>query len=412
MRYDKLSMVMLAAALALGAQPVDAQATKKAVPAKISDGVVKIGVLTDMTGPISDITGPGAVLAARMAVADFGGKVLGMPVELVHSDHQNKADIASTRAREWYESDKVDMITDLTNSAVALATMKIAKAHNRITVVTGAVGTRITNEDCTDTNVHFAVDTFALANSVGLAVVKQGGDKWFFLTADYTFGHSLESDTANVVNASGGKVVGSVRHPLNTADFASYLLRAQSSGANVIGLANVGADTINSIKQAAEFGLTKTATLAGLLMFISDIHSLGLRTAQGLYLTEAFYWDMDDKTRAWSKRFFETHKRMPTTSQYLAYSGVLHYLKAVRAAGTDDTAAVMAKMRSLPVDDAAIRNGKIREDGRVLFDAYLMQVKKPDESKYPYDYYHVRSKIPAEQAFQPLSKSRCPLVKK
>lgn len=380
---------------------------------KISDGVVKIGVLTDLSGLYSDLSGSGSVLAAQMAIDDF--KTLAKPsfkIEMISSDHQNKGDIAANKGREWFDTEKVDVIVDLVTTSTALAVMKVAKEKNKITLVSGAASTRITNEDCTDTNIHWAYDTYALATGTGRAVVKQGGDTWFFLTADYAFGQSLEADTSKVVIANGGKVLGSVRHPFPGTDFSSFLLKAQSSGAKVIGLANAGTDTTNSIKQAVEFGITPKQTLAGLLLFITDIHSLGLKTAQNMYLTEGFYWDLNDETRAWSNRFFEKQKRMPTMVQAGVYSSVMHYLKAINATGTDDTTTVMNKMKATPVNDFFAKNGKIRDDGRMVHDMYLMQVKTPAESQKPWDYYKVKQVIPGDQAYQPLAESRCPLVKK
>jgi branched-chain amino acid transport system substrate-binding protein len=381
--------------------------------AKISDGVVKIGILTDLSGLYSDLSGSGSVMAARMAIEDFQAREKpAFKIELVSADHQNKGDVASNKAREWIERDNVDMIGDLVTTSTALAVMPIAKEKNRITIVSGAASTLVTGKNCTDTNVHYVYDTYALANGTGKAVVKQGGDSWFFLTADYAFGHSLEKDTSEVVTANGGKVLGSVRHPFPGTDFSSFLLKAQSSGAKVIGLANAGTDTTNSIKQAAEFGIMPKQSLAGLLMFLTDIHSLGLKTAQNMYLTEGFYWDLNAETRAWSKRFFDRQKRMPTMVQAGIYSSTMHYLNAIKAAGTDEAKAVMAKMKETPINDFFAKNGRIREDGRHVHDFYLLQVKKPEESKYPWDYYHVRQVIPAVDAVGPLAKSECPLVKK
>jgi branched-chain amino acid transport system substrate-binding protein len=382
---------------------------------KLSDGVVKIGVLTDLSGLYSDLSGAGAVLAVKMAIDDFKAMEKGkaFPIELVSADHQNKGDVASNKAREWFERDQVDMITDLVTTSTALAVMPVAKEKNRITIVNGAASTPITgSKQCTDTNVHYTYDTYALANGTGKAVVKQGGDTWFFLTADYAFGHALEKDTTATVLANGGKVLGSVRHPFPATDLSSFLLKAQSSGAKVIGLANAGTDTTNSIKQAAEFGITPKQSLAGLLMFITDVHSLGLKATQGMYLTEGFYWDFNDETRAWSKRFFELHKRMPTMVQAGDYSSTMHYLKAVKAAGTDEAGAVMKKMKEMPINDFFAKNGRIRADGRHVHDFYLLQVKKPEESKYPWDYYHVRQVIPANDAVMPVAQSECPLLKK
>lgn len=401
----KLKPLMQAMGLAL--------ATVAAAQAQVSDGVVKIGVLTDLSGLYSDVAGQGTVVATQMAIDDFIAKEKpSFKVEMVSADHQNKGDIAANKAREWIERDKVDTVTELVTTSAALAVMKIAKEKNRIALVSGAASTRITNEDCNDVTVHWTYDTYAVANGTAKAVVKQGGKKWFFLTADYAFGHSLEKDAGDVVKANGGEVVGSVRHPFPGSDFSSFLLKAQSSGAQIIGLANAGGDTINSIKQAAEFGITEKQSLAGLLMFITDVHSLGLKTTQNMYLTEGFYWDLNDETRAWSKRFFEKHKRMPTMVQAGQYSSVMHYLKAVKAANTDDTTKVMAQMKKTPVNDFFAKNGTIRDDGRMVHDMYLLQVKKPAESKTPWDYYHVRALIPAAEAFQPLSASKCALIKK
>jgi branched-chain amino acid transport system substrate-binding protein len=380
---------------------------------KVSDGVVKIGVLTDMSGTYSDLAGPGSLAAVQMAVADFIAKEKpDFKIEVISADHQNKGDIAAIKAREWIDTEKVDMIVDLVTTSTALAVMKVAKEKNRITIVSGAASTPITNEQCTDTNVHWTYDTYALAVGTGKAVVKQGGKTWFFLTADYAFGKSLEKDTTEVVLEEGGKVLGHVLHPFPAQDFSSFLLQAQASGAQVIGLANAGNDTINAIKQAAEFGITPKQTLAGLLMFISDVHSLGLKATQGMYLTTGFYWDRNDETRAWSKRFFAKRNRMPTMVHAGDYSAVTHYLKAVKAVGTDDTKTVMARMKATPINDFFAKNGKIRVDGRMVHDMYLAQVKKPEESRYPWDYYFIRQVIPADQAFMPLSKSVCPLVKK
>ncbi len=394
----------VAAALALAAGAASAQ---------ISDNVVKIGVLTDLSGAYSDLAGPGAVEAVKMAVEDFKAREKpAYAIEVVAADHQNKGDIASNKAREWFDRDKVDVVTDMVTTSTALAAMKVAKEKNKIALISGAASTRITNEDCNDVTVHWTYDTYAVANGTAKAVVKQGGKSWFFLTADYAFGQSLEKDASDVVVANGGKVLGSVRHPFPGTDFSSFLLKAQASGAQVIGLANAGTDTTNSIKQAAEFGITPKQSLAGLLMFITDIHSLGLKATQGMYLTEAFYWDANDATRAWSKRFFDRHKRMPTMVQAGLYSAVTHYLNAVKATGTDDTQKVMAQMKKTKINDFFAKNGYIREDGRMVHDMYLMQVKKPEESKYPWDYYNVRQTIPAAEAFQPLSLSKCSLVKK
>lgn len=381
--------------------------------AQVSDGVVKIGVLTDLSGTYSDLAGKGAVLATKMAIDDFiAAEKPSFKVELVSADHQNKGDIAANKAREWFEKDKVDAASELVTTSVALAVQKIAKDKNKIVLMSGPGSTAITNENCNDVSVHWTYDTYALANGTAKAVTQAGGKKWFFLTADYAFGHALEKDASDVVKANGGEVMGAVRHPFPGNDFSSYLLKAQSSGAQVIGLANAGGDTINAIKQAAEFGITPKQSLAGLLVFITDVHSLGLKNTQNMYLTEGFYWDLNNETRAWSKRFFDLHKRMPTMVQAGQYSSTMHYLKAVKAINSDDTAKVMAQMKKTPVNDFFAKNGKIRDDGRMVHDMYLLQVKKPSESKTPWDYYHVKATIPAAEAFQPLSASRCALIKK
>lgn len=378
-----------------------------------SDGVVKLGVLTDMSGTYSDLAGPGTLEATKMAVEDFIAKEKpDFKIDVISADHQNKADISANKAREWIDTAQVDTIVDLVTTSTALAVMKVANEKNRISLISGAASTPITNEQCNDTTVHWTYDTYSLPVGTAKAVVNQGGKSWYFLTADYAFGHSLEKNTSEVVTKSGGKVVGSVRHPFPGSDFSSFLLSAQASGAQVIGLANAGNDTINSIKQAKEFGITPKQSLAGLLMFISDVHSLGLDATQGMYLTTGFYWDFNDDTRAWSKRYFDRMKRMPTMVQAGNYSSVYHYLKAVKAAGTDEAKAVMAKMREMPVNDFFAKNGKVRIDGRMVHDMYLAQVKKPAESKYPWDYYHIRQVIPGDEAFMPLSESKCSLVKK
>ena len=400
-----------AVVLSLGALPAAALAQDKP-SAKISDGVVRIGLILDMSSLYADITGEGSATAARMAVEDFGGKVLGAPIEVMAADHQNKADIAATTAREWYDTKKVDVIADVAASATALAALEVARQKNKLIMFSGPGTNRLTNENCSPVSIHYAYDTYALAAGTGRGVMKTGGDTWFFLTADYAFGHSLEKDTSDVVKADGGKVLGSVRHPLNASDFSSFLLQAQASKAKVIGLANAGGDTINAIKAANEFGLTRTQTLAGLLVFINDIHSLTLGTTQGMLLTESYYWDLNDDTRKWAKRFFEKMKKMPNMVQAGTYSSVMHYLKAVQAAGTDETGPVMAKMKATPVNDFFAKNGRIREDGRMIKDMYLFEVKKPSESRYPWDYYKLKATIPGEQAFLPASRSVCPLLKK
>jgi len=375
--------------------------------------VVKIGMLEDMSSIYADITGVGAVTAARMAAEDFGGTVLGRPIEIVSADHQNKPDIASATAREWFDVQHVDALMDVAASATALAAIEVAKTKNRIVVLNGPGATRSTNEACTPISVHYTYDNYALAHGTGAAVVKAGYDTWFFLTADYAFGHDLEQATTAVIRAGGGKVLGSVRVPLNTSDFSSALLQAQASKAKVIGLANAGADTTNSIKQAAEFGIVRDGQkLAGLLVFINDFHALGLQAAQGMLLTNAFYWDRNDESRAFAQRYFQRMGKMPNMTQAGIYSATTHYLKAVEAAGTDETQAVMARMRATPINDVFAKNGTIRDDGRMIHDMYLYEVKAPAESKGAWDYYKPVTTIPAEQAFQPLSESKCPLVKK
>jgi branched-chain amino acid transport system substrate-binding protein len=374
---------------------------------------LKLGGILDMSSLYADITGAGSETAAKMAVEDFGGEVLGRKVEIVAADHLNKADLAANIARDMLDNQGVEMIFDVAASATALAAGEIAKARGKIVMFNGPGSIRLSNEACGPYTIHYVFDTFAQANVTGLAAVKQGLDTWFFLTADYAFGQDLEKDTTNVVQKSGGKVLGSVRHPINTSDFSSFLLQAQASKAKVIGLANAGGDTINAIKQAAEFGLTKGGQkVSPLLAFVTDIDSVGLDTGQGLLLAEAFYWDLNDETRAFSKRFMERVKRVPTSAQAGVYSSVSHYLKAVKAAGTTDAAAVMKVMKETPINDMFAKNGKIREDGRMVHDMYLFEVKKPSESKARWDDYKLLATVPGNEAFQPLEASRCPLVKK
>lgn len=375
---------------------------------------VKIGVMTDMSSLFSDIGGEGSVIAAKMAIEDFGGKVLGKSIELISADHQNKPDVAANLAREWYDKDKVSAIVDLLPSGVALSVSEIARQKNKIVLVSGGGTTRLTNENCTPNTVHYVYDTYALARNTVAALIERGKKTWYFLTVDYALGASLEKDAADAVVAGGGKVLGQTKHPTNTADMSGLILKAQASNAEAIGLANAGGDTIRVVNQAREFGLSASGkqTLAGLHVFITDIHAIGLQNAQGMILTTGFYWDLNDDTRKWSRRFFERHKRMPTMAQAGVYSSTMHYLKAVKAAGTDDTQAVMAKMKSMPINDFFAKNGYIREDGRMIHDMYLVQVKSPAESKSPWDYYKVLVTIPGKDAFMPLSKSVCPLVKK
>lgn len=401
MNSKKLAVIAALVSAAFGAQ------------AQVSGGVVKIGVLTDLSGMYSDLAGQGSIVATKMAIDDFIAKEKpNFKIEMVTADHQNKPDIASSKAREWLERDNVDTITDLVTTPVALAVMKVGKEKDRLIMPTASASSSITNDNCNDVTIHYAYDTNALANGTAKAVTQQGGKTWFFLTADYAFGHAIEKDSSAVVTANGGKVLGAVRHPFPGSDFSSFLLKAQASGAQVIGLANAGSDTANAIKQAAEFGITPKQSLAGLLMFISDVHSLGLKNTQGMYLTTGFYWDRNDETRAWSKRFFDQHKRMPTMVHAGQYSSIYQYLKAIKAAGSDDTKKVITQMKKTPINDFFAKNGVIREDGRMVHDMYLVQVKKPSESKYPWDYYTVKATIPGEDAFVPLKDSRCPLVKK
>jgi branched-chain amino acid transport system substrate-binding protein len=373
---------------------------------------LKIGLLGDFSSVYSDIGGPGNVEATKMAIEEFGGTMFGKPIELITADPQNKADVAAALARKWYENEAVDMIIDMPTSATALAGMEMSKQFEKIMIVTDAASSDITGKSCSPYTAHWTYDTYANAHTVGSAIVKNGGDTWFFITADYVFGHSIERDTGDVVRAAGGKVLGSARTPLNTADFSSFLLQAQASKAKIIGLANGGSDTINAIKQASEFGIVAGGqNLAGIVMFISDIHSLGLKLAQGLIITEAYYWDLNDRTRAFGKRFFERMKRMPTMNQAATYSATLHYLNAVKAAGTRDTKPVLEKMRSTPVRDAFTDNGFLREDGRMVHSMFLLEVKKPEESKAPWDYYKVLAEVPGDRAFRPMKDGGCPLVK-
>ena len=380
--------------------------------AEVSGDVVKIGVLNDMSSLYADISGPGSVEAARMAIADFAGAVNGKKIELISADHQNKPDIGSSIATQWFDNDGVDVVVDVPTSSVALAVQEVVRNKGKVFLISGAAASDLTGKACSPTSVHWTYDTVALANGTGSAVVKAGGDTWFFITADYAFGHALERDTAKVVEDNGGKVLGKVRAPLNTADFSSFLLQAQSSKAKIIGLANAGGDTVNSIKQAAEFGIVEGGQkLAGLLVFITDVNSLGLQTANGLQLTEAFYWDQNDETRAWSKRFFEKMKRQPSMVQAGVYGSVMHYLAAIKATGSDDGPTVVKQMKATPVNDFMTKNGKIRDDGRLVRDMYLFEVKKPSESKGPWDYYKQLAVIPGDEAFKLPGPSQCPLVK-
>ncbi|HYR40538.1 MAG TPA: ABC transporter substrate-binding protein [Methylomirabilota bacterium] len=397
--------ILLAALLALGPAMARAQ---------ISDGVIKIGVLNDQSGLYADLAGQGSVVAARMAVEDYGADKKGMKVEVVFADHQNKADVGSAIARQWYDVDKVDLIVDVPNSGVALAVSQITRDKGKAFIVSSAATSDLTGKACSPNTIHWTYDTWALANGTANALVKQGADSWFFITADYAFGHALERDVEAVVLKNGGKVLGKVRHPLNTQDFSSFLLQAQASKAKVIGLANAGGDTTNAIKQGAEFGIVKGGqNFAGLLVFLTDVHALGLQTAQGLVFTETFYWDLNDRTRAFAKRFAERNRGIhPTMIHAGVYAGVTHYLKAVEALKSDDGTKVIAKMKEIPTDDPLFGKGTIRVDGRKIHPAYLVEVKKPSESKAPWDYYKIRATIPADQAFRPLDQGECPLVKK
>jgi branched-chain amino acid transport system substrate-binding protein len=403
----RISALLLGTALALAACGA----------ASAQDKNIKIGVLTDNSGLYSDLGGAGSTVAAQMAIEDSGMAAKGWKIDLISADHQNKPDIATTIARQWADVEKVDIFMDVLNSGVGLAVNNVVKEKNSIMINTGAATSDLTNAQCTPNTIHWVYDTYMLANSTGQALVKAGGDTWYFLTADYAFGHALERDTTAVIVKSGGKVIGSVKHPLNSSDFSSFLLQAQASKAKIIGMANAGGDTTNTIKQASEFGIVAGGQkLAGLLLFITDVHSLGLKVAQGLSFTETFYWDMNDDTRAFSKRFSERmkNKAMPSMVQAGVYSGLLHYFKSLEAMGGNphDGAKVVAKMKELPTDDKLFGKGSIRADGRKIHPAYLFEVKKPEESKGPWDYYKLIGTTPADQAFRPLSESACPLVKK
>ncbi|VVD92902.1 ABC transporter permease [Pandoraea iniqua] len=403
-----------ASALALGA--FTASFAPAAHAAAISDGVVKIGVLTDLSGVSSDNAGKGSVLAATMAIDDFAKdhKVLGAPIELVSADSQGKTDTGATIAREWYDRDKVDMITDLTFSNVALAVDRIADEKKKIALVTGAGSSAISNEQCTAHSVQWMYDTYALANSTSQALLRRGLKSWYFITADYAFGQALEKDASEILTRQGGKVVGSVKHPVNSPDMSSYLLRAQTSGAQVIALANSGTDTLNTVKQASQFNMIQGSkqVFTPLLSLITEVHGMGLKNAQGMILTNGYYWDQDDRSRGFAQRFYAQHKKMPTMMQAAVYSAVLNYLKAIQAAGTDDADAVMAKLKTMKIDDPVIRNGHIRADGKLVHDMLLVQVKTPAESKGDWDLYKILETIPADKAFAPLAESKCSLVKK
>ncbi len=379
--------------------------------AQVSGDVIKIGIITDMAGLYSDIDGAGGVEAIKMAVADLGGAVNGKKVEVMFADHQNKADVAAAKAREWFDTQGLDLLIGGTNSGTSLAMAKVAAEKKKVFISIGAATSALTNEQCNPYTIHWAYDTVALAKGTGNAVVKAGGKSWYFLTADYAFGAQLQNDTTEVVKAAGGTVVGSVKHPLSASDFSSFLLQAQASKAQILGLANAGGDTINSIKAANEFGITKTMKLAGLLVFINDIHSLGLKTTQGMYLTDSWYWNRDAETRAWGRRFFEKMKRMPSSIQAGDYSATLQYLNAVKAAGSDDADKVLAQLRKMKFNDIFTKGGWLRADGSMIHDMYLMQVKSPDKSVEPWDYYNVVQTFKGEEAWTTKAETKCPLWK-
>ncbi|CAM4403825.1 ABC transporter substrate-binding protein [Bordetella muralis] len=404
MKLHHITAVLALAGLGLAGLPAQAQG--------ISGDVIRIGFITDMSGVYSDIDGPAGVEAIRMAIADAGGEINGKKIELVTADHQNKADIASSRAREWFDQQGLDVLIGGTNSATNLAMAAVAAEKKRPFISIGAGASDLTNAQCTPYTVHYAYDTVALARGTGSAVVKNGGKSWFFLTADYAFGHALERDTSAVVKAAGGEIKGAVRAPLATADFSSFLLQAQASGAQILGLANAGGDTINSIKAANEFGVTQTMKMAGLLIFINDIHSLGLQATQNMYLTDSWYWDQSDAARAWSKKFEEKVKRKPSSLQAADYSSVAFYLNGVKATGTDDGDALMKWMKSNKINDFYAKDGYVREDGRMVHEMYLMQVKTPAESKGPWDYYKVVANLPGDEVYTKPSESTCKLIKK
>ncbi|WP_373922531.1 ABC transporter substrate-binding protein [Pseudoduganella sp. SL102] len=398
-------------AIAMAATAVCAIGLSGTASAQVSGDTIKIGFITDMSGLYTDIDGAGGAEAIKMAIADAGTVIAGKKVEFISADHQNKADIAASKAREWFDQQGVDMLIGGTNSGANLAMAKVAAEKKKIFISIGAGSSRLTNEECTPYTVHYAYDTVALARGTGGAIVKQGGKDWYFMTADYAFGQSLEADTAAVVKTGGGRVLGSVKHPLSASDFSSFLLQAQASKAQILGLANAGGDAINSIKAANEFGISKKMKLAGLLIFINDIHSLGLNTTQGMYLTDGWYWDLNADTRAWSKRYFAKMKKEPSMLQAADYSAASNYLKAVKALGTDESDKVMAHLKKTPINDMFTKNGVIRPDGRMVHDMYLMEVKKPAESKYPWDYYKVVATIPGEQAYMKKAETKCSLWK-
>ena len=397
--------------IAIAAGALCAMSLSMSAQAQVSGDVIKIGLITDLSGTYSDIDGNGGAEAVRMAIADAGGTINGKKVEFVVADHQNKADIAASKAREWFDREGVDMLIGGTNSGTSLAMAKVAAEKKKVFISIGAGSARLTNEECTPYTVHYAYDTIALARGTGSTIVKQGGKSWYFLTADYAFGQSLEKDTSDVIKANGGTVLGSAKHPLAASDFSSFLLQAQASKAQILGMANAGGDTINAVKAANEFGITKSMKLAGLLVFINDIHSLGLKVTQGMYVTDGWYWDQNDQTRAWSKRYFAKMKKEPSMLQAADYSAATNYLAAVKAVGGDDADKVMAQLKKTPINDMFAKGGVIRPDGRMVHDMYLMQVKTPAESKYPWDYYKVVATIPGAQAYATKAESKCSLWK-
>ena len=397
--------------IAVAASVVCAMSVSLSAQAQVSGDTIKIGMITDLSGTYSDVDGNGGAEAVKMAIADAGGMINGKKVEFVVADHQNKADIAASKAREWFDREGVDMLIGGTNSGTSLAMAKVAAEKKKVFISIGAGSARLTNEECTPYTVHYAYDTIALARGTGSTIVKQGGKSWYFLTADYAFGQSLEKDTSDVIKANGGTVLGAAKHPLAASDFSSFLLQAQGSKAQILGLANAGGDTINAVKAANEFGITKTMKLAGLLVFINDIHSLGLKTTQGMYVTDGWYWDQNDQTRAWSKRYFAKMKKEPSMLQAADYSAATNYLAAVKAVGSDDADKVMAQLKKTPINDMFAKGGVIRPDGRMVHDMYLMQVKTPAESKYPWDYYKVVATIPGAQAYATKAESKCSLWK-
>jgi branched-chain amino acid transport system substrate-binding protein len=397
--------------IAVAAGALCAMSLSLSAQAQVSGDTIKIGMITDLSGTYSDVDGNGGAEAVRMAIADAGGMVNGKKVEFVVADHQNKADIAASKAREWFDREGVDMLIGGTNSGTSLAMAKVAAEKKKVFISIGAGSARLTNEECTPYTIHYAYDTIALARGTGSTIVKQGGKSWYFLTADYAFGQSLEKDTSDVIKANGGTVLGSAKHPLAASDFSSFLLQAQGSKAQILGLANAGGDTINAIKAANEFGITKSMKLAGLLVFINDVHSLGLKMTQGMYVTDGWYWDQNDQTRAWSKRYFAKMKKEPSMLQAADYSAATNYMAAVKAVGTDDADKVMAQMKKTPINDMFAKGGVIRPDGRMVHDMYLMQVKTQAESKYPWDYYKVIATIPGAQAYATKAESKCALWK-